>query len=240
MSAMLPLLGIWLLVVLSPGPDFLVTVHYATARSRRHGLLVGLGVTAGILVWIAGSMLGLAVLLARLSWLYHLVRLVGAAYLAYLGIRMLWSTWARRRSTAPEGDAVPREVPAGPPSSGATSPASATSSASATSPAGAPVPGRNGLVRAWRVGFLTNIANPKAVAFFGSLFGALLPRHVDVALRVELGAVMLAMVATWYTCVALLFGLPLVVRVYRRARRWIDRTVAVVLISLAGRLAIER
>jgi threonine/homoserine/homoserine lactone efflux protein len=55
---------VWLLAVITPGPDFLVTVRYAAARSRRHGMAVGAGVACGILVWSSGSRLGLGARLA--------------------------------------------------------------------------------------------------------------------------------------------------------------------------------
>src|SRR5438552_16631621 len=89
---LLPLFGVWLIVVVSPGPDFLVTVQQATSRSRRHGIVTGLGVCSGLVIWSAGSMVGLSVLFARLSWLYDMVRYAGAAYLLFLGVRTLWST----------------------------------------------------------------------------------------------------------------------------------------------------
>jgi threonine/homoserine/homoserine lactone efflux protein len=210
MLALLPLFGVWLLAVISPGPDFLVTVQYATARSRRHGIAVGAGVACGIVVWASGSMLGLSVLFARLSWMYDIVRFAGAAYLIYLGVRTLWTTWRQGRAA---GDAPPPVDRVGP---------------------------GVGVWRAWRVGFLTNIGNPKAAAFFGSLLGALLPAHTGPALRVAVVAVMVGVTFAWYTVVSVLFGLAPVARLYRRARRWIDRVMAAVLIALGARLAIDR
>jgi threonine efflux protein len=210
MLALLPLFGVWLLATLTPGPDFLVTVQYASARSRRHGIAVGLGVTSGIVVWASGSMLGLSVLLARVSWLYDIVRFAGAAYLIYLGVRTLWGTWRHHRAT-PE---VPMPV-------------------TEVRPGGS-------AWRAWRVGFLTNIGNPKAAAFFGSLIGAFLPAQTGPALRIVVVAVMVGITVTWFITVAVLFGLAPVARLYRRARRWIDRVMATVLIALGARLAIDR
>jgi threonine/homoserine/homoserine lactone efflux protein len=227
MFALLPLFGVWLLAVVTPGPDFLVTVQYATRRSRRLGMLVGLGVASGILVWATGSMLGLSVLFARLSWLYDIVRFAGAAYLVYLGVRTLWS--ARRRNGGAARDVDPPEVdpvhadalPADPP----------LAVTSETGP---------GALRAWRVGFLTNISNPKAAAFFSSLLGALMPVQTGGALRVLVVAVLVCITLAWYTLVSALFGLAPVARLYRRARRWIDRVMAAVLIALGARLALDR
>lgn len=212
MVEVLPLLGVWLLAVLTPGPDFVVIVHYATSRSRRHGAMVAVGSNCGILLWATGSMLGLSMLLSRLSWLYETVRLAGAAYLIYLGLRMLWSS---RRATSPQPDS--------------TIPDERVNGSESTS-----------LFRAWRVGFLTNVANPKAVAFFGSLLGAMLPPHPSAALQ---GTVVAAIVATclaWYLIVASTFGSAPIANLYRRVRHWIDRVTGAVLITLGGRLALDR
>jgi threonine/homoserine/homoserine lactone efflux protein len=218
MLALLPLFGVWLLAVITPGPDFLVTVQYATARSRRHGMAVGAGVACGILIWSSGSMLGLSVLFARLSWMYDVVRYAGAAYLVYLGVRTLWTTWRHGRAAPDAGAAAP--------------------------PPEAPPPGAarptGGLWRAWRIGFLTNIGNPKAAVFFSSLLGAFLPAHTGPTLRIVVVAVMVGVTLAWYLTVATLFGLAPVARLYRRARRWIDRVMATVLIALGARLAIDR
>jgi threonine/homoserine/homoserine lactone efflux protein len=204
---LLPLLGVWLIVVASPGPDFLVLVQQATGRSRRHGVMAALGINTGLLVWATGSMLGLSVLFARLSWLYDIVRYAGAAYLVYLGVRTLWA--ARRGRPAPVATPPAERQP-------------------------------GGLGRAWWIGFLTDIGNPKAAAFFGSLFGAMLPPGTSAGLRAVLVALIVGIATVWYLTMALLFGLRPVARIYQRARRWIDRVMAAVFIALGGRLALDR
>lgn len=222
MLVLLPLLGVWILAVISPGPDFIVTVQYATARSRRHGIAVGLGVSSAILVWAIGSMLGLTVLFTRIGWLYDVIRLAGAAYLLYLGGRTLWSSWrgGRRDTGTRHGAEAPASAPAGGAEPRAPQPTA-------------------GLLRAWRIGFLTNIGNPKAAVFFGSLFSALLPAHAGFGLRGTAVALMVALAVCWFTAVAVLFGLGPIARAYARARRWIDRVTGAVLVALAGRLALE-
>lgn len=218
MFTLLPLLGVWILAVISPGPDFIVTARYATARSRRHGIAVGLGVSSAILVWAVGSMLGLTVLFTRVGWLYDVIRVAGAAYLLYLGGRMLWSSWRRGRGTAADRGAETSVHP----SAGAVD-----------------APPAGGLVRAWRVGFLTNIGNPKAAVFFGSLFSSLLPAHAGLGLRGTAVALMVVLAAGWFTAVAALFGLGPIARGYAHARRWIDRVTGTVLVALAGRLTFD-
>lgn len=225
----LPLLGVWFLAVITPGPDFVVVVQHTTSRSRRHGVVAAAGISTAILVWAMGSMLGLSVLLTRLSWLYEIVRLAGAAYLVYLGARTLWASRHRGGRGSTHGGAADRDQLAGP--------------AEFVDDRGRAVTRhrrQSSLGRSWRIGFLTNASNPKAVAFFGSLMGALLPPHPSVEVRafVIAGIVLTALV--WYLVVATMFGAAPVARLYRRVRRWVDRVTAAILILLGGRLALER
>jgi RhtB (resistance to homoserine/threonine) family protein len=204
-TELLPLLAAWTLALLSPGPDFVVTVRYSTARSRRDGALVGLGVCSAIAIWAGTSMFGLVAVLSQISWLYDTVRLAGALYLVYLGVQSLLS--ARKR----------QEVPAAPVEEVA----------------------ERSAWRIWRVGFLTNIGNPKAAIFFGSLFSALLPAHTSVWLEVTALALMLTLAIGWFSSVAFLFSLSPVTRAYRKVKRGVDAVTGFIFIALAGRLATE-
>jgi threonine efflux protein len=197
------LAGVWAIAVISPGPDFAATVQYATACSRRDGVLVALGITSAISIWIVGSMIGLGVLLARVSWLLEIIRTIGALYLVYLGVRTI----------------LHAHQPAPLPSS---------------------QPEANHGFSAWRVGFLTNISNPKAVAFFSSLFVVLLPANPPLWVQAASVVLMLLIAACWFCIVACLFSLGPVTNAYRRAKRWIDYITGGIFVALGIRLAMER
>lgn len=204
MITLLPLLAAWTLAVISPGPDFAVTLQTAAAHRRRAGLLTAAGVVSGIAVWIMTAMLGLTALLERYQHLYQVLRTAGAVFLLGYGLYVLWHAW---RSPSP----------------------SAEPSAAATA---AP---RSG-VRQWRLGLLTNLANPKAVVFFGALFASLLPPHTTVATKAVLVAVMLAMALAWFALVALAASTSLVTSLYRRARRAVDTLTGAVLTTTGAAL----
>lgn len=87
-----------LLLAITPGPDFALVTRNALAFGRRGALLTCAGLTAGVAVWVIASAIGLAVVLERSAVLYTIVRIAGAAYLAYLGVRTLWES---RRPPAP-------------------------------------------------------------------------------------------------------------------------------------------
>ena len=85
---LLALAGIILLACASPGPDFVAVTSHALG-GRRAGVCVGLGITCAVAVWASLAVLGFGLLIGQFFWLYEAIRMAGAAYLMYLGARML-------------------------------------------------------------------------------------------------------------------------------------------------------
>jgi threonine efflux protein len=90
-----------LLGAASPGPTFMVVTSHAIGGSRRSGLLVVCGVLLASLAWALLAALGLAAFIARFPTVYTVLQLAGAAYLIWLGARML--AGAVRRGAEPAG-----------------------------------------------------------------------------------------------------------------------------------------
>jgi threonine efflux protein len=86
---LLTVAGVHTLALIIPGPNVLVVSHAAASRSRRAGVFVALGVSAGALVWSASAAFGLATLLDRAAGLATAVRIAGAVFLMILGLRQL-------------------------------------------------------------------------------------------------------------------------------------------------------
>lgn len=78
-----------LLLNITPGADMLYAVTNGTARGAKAGVAAALGIAAGIMVHISFAMVGLSALLATSATAFTVVKTVGAAYLIYLGIRLL-------------------------------------------------------------------------------------------------------------------------------------------------------
>ena len=89
--------GVFLLACLSPGPVWVVITSTSIAVSRKAGVLTGLGVAGATRTWATLAMLGLG-LLAQLAWLAVAIKLTGAAYLVWIGGRMILG--ARRPAPA--------------------------------------------------------------------------------------------------------------------------------------------
>jgi len=77
------------LLNLIPGPDVLYIVGRSLAQGRAAGLVSVLGISAGCLVHVAAATLGLSALMLALPHAYDVVRYAGAAYLLWLGAKML-------------------------------------------------------------------------------------------------------------------------------------------------------
>ncbi|HUQ10712.1 MAG TPA: LysE family translocator [Steroidobacteraceae bacterium] len=84
-------LAAWTLVALSPGPAVFFTMSQA-ARHGNHGAIAGTaGILLGHFVCFAFVAFGLAAVLAQMSGAMTVIRIVGALYLMYLGVRMILS-----------------------------------------------------------------------------------------------------------------------------------------------------
>tara|TARA_B110000879_G_scaffold209141_1_gene296186 strand:+ start:829 stop:1446 length:618 start_codon:yes stop_codon:yes gene_type:complete len=80
-----------ILSAISPGPDFVVITKYALCESRRHAFFCAFGIALGILVHMSYCLLGLALVISQSIVLFNAIKLLGAAYLIYLGIQGLRS-----------------------------------------------------------------------------------------------------------------------------------------------------
>ena len=91
MSDWLTVITITLLAVISPGPDFAMVTRNALVLSRRAGVLTALGIGLGVWVHLGYTLWGVGVLMRQSAWLFGAAKLAGAAYLIYLGWKMLRS-----------------------------------------------------------------------------------------------------------------------------------------------------
>ncbi|WP_257098932.1 LysE family translocator [Pseudovibrio flavus] len=75
-------------VLAIPGPTILLVISYALGQGRRSAVATVSGSSLGDFVAITASLLGAGAILAASSTLFTLLKLVGAAYLVWLGIKM--------------------------------------------------------------------------------------------------------------------------------------------------------
>lgn len=79
------------LLIVTPGPDTALIIRNALAGGPRASTFSAVGVSVGTLAWVLAATLGVGVLLERSSVAFTVLKLAGAAYLCYLGVRSLFS-----------------------------------------------------------------------------------------------------------------------------------------------------
>jgi threonine/homoserine/homoserine lactone efflux protein len=106
--------GVAGIIVVLPGPDMALVLRNGIAYGRRAALESALGITAGLLVWAIAAALGIAALLHASATAFTALKLAGAVYLAWLGLRALRDA-CRGAATLPDDVVGPRERRGGSP-----------------------------------------------------------------------------------------------------------------------------
>ncbi|MGW1404947.1 LysE family translocator [Streptomyces sp. NPDC002403] len=91
MTELIAVAVITVLAVISPGADFAMVVRNSYLHGRTTGLMAAAGVAAGVLVHVTYTMLGVGLLIASSTALFTAIKLVGAAYLVYIGVRTFFA-----------------------------------------------------------------------------------------------------------------------------------------------------
>jgi threonine/homoserine/homoserine lactone efflux protein len=198
-SNYLALLGVAVILAITPGPDTLLTLQYALRR-RSAGMFVAVGSASGIFVWAGLVAAGVAAFLEDSPVAFHTLRVLGGAYLFYLGYRTL-STHTRARMAAR------KTVAAG---SVAGAQGQRTSTLLAEGPgdasAGDLQPG-GGIPTRWsafRAGVLCCLTNPKTGLFFLALIPQFTPTGAGPLYVVAVvGGTVAAVIGSYLAVVAL-------------------------------------
>lgn len=204
--------AVHLLAVISPGPDFLMAVRNSLAYSRRAGLWTAVGFGAGIAVHIAYSLAGLALVISKSVFLFNGIKLLGALYLVYMGIRSLLSR-AAPLEAAPESRRADLDDPADPADLSA--------------------------LAALRMGFLTNVLNPKATLFFLSLFTLVISPVTPGPVLAVISVILVGNTILWFSLVAVFMTQARVRAAFGRWQNVFNRTLGGLLIAIGVKVALS-
>ncbi|MBW4459396.1 MAG: LysE family transporter [Nodosilinea sp. WJT8-NPBG4] len=207
-SAWLTVFAVSLVAVVTPGPDFALTLRNSLAYSRRAGIFTAIGVGAGNLVHATYSLVGLGAVVAKSVLLFNALKWVGAAYLIYIGIKSLN---AKRVAISLRGHCVnasefveQRDI---------------------------------GRWSAFRIGFLGNLLNPKATLFFLALFTQIVQPATPLVAQAVYGATVAAVALIWFAVVAVVISQQTFKRCILAVAHWLEQLTGAALIVLGVRLA---
>jgi len=110
LSSYLAFLGVSLIVICTPGQDTALTIRNTLIGGRAGGDASAMGVAAGQAVWTAATSAGLAVVVMASAPLFLAIRLGGAAYLVYLGLRAILVPTRRRGAEGAAGGVLSRRA----------------------------------------------------------------------------------------------------------------------------------
>jgi threonine/homoserine/homoserine lactone efflux protein len=108
-TSFLAFVSISIFVIVTPGPDTALTVRNTIVGGRRGGVFTALGIVIGQAIWVVATSLGIVALLVASEPVFHAVRLGGAAYLIYLGVRSLYEALRSGRWRDAAADAPPKQ-----------------------------------------------------------------------------------------------------------------------------------
>ena len=89
MTSVVAFAALWLVAVATPGPNVLLITGAALDASRKIAAWTVGGVLVGTAVWGAAGYFGVGLLFSSAPWVYLGLKLVGGAYVVYLGVRLL-------------------------------------------------------------------------------------------------------------------------------------------------------
>lgn len=95
------------LLTVTPGLDTALVLRSAVTMGRVPAFATAFGINTGALIWGAAAAVGVSALLTASATAYLILRIAGAAYMLYLGIRMIAGA-VRRSGEAPVAEAGPR------------------------------------------------------------------------------------------------------------------------------------
>ncbi|WP_318434416.1 LysE family translocator [Photobacterium leiognathi] len=93
-----------LLIVVSPGADFVLVLKNSLNHGRSAGIWTAIGISLAITIHITYSLLGISYLISQNEMLFNAIRYAGAAYLIYLGIKGIFFS---DNKTDLQGDTAP-------------------------------------------------------------------------------------------------------------------------------------
>lgn len=195
---------IHILAVISPGPDLIVAVKNSILYSRKTGFWTAFGFGLGISIHIFYCIAGLALIISKSILIFSIVKLLGAGYLIYIGIKSIFakSSKIEIESTRQKTDISPFE--------------------------------------AVKIGFLTNVLNPKATLFSLGVFTLVISPETPSLILAILSIIMVINTTLWFSLVAIFFTQKRIRNVFNKFQIIFNKVLGGLLICLGVKVALSQ
>ena len=97
-----------ILIIILPGPDTAVVTKNTIVHGKKQGLQTMFGICLGLLLHTAMCVAGLSALIVKSAVAFTVLKVVGAIYLVYLGVKTLWAMRAKKSDIDVETLVVPK------------------------------------------------------------------------------------------------------------------------------------
>lgn len=197
-AALVTLLGVWVAMIVAPGPDVVQIIRVAP-RSTRAGIMCALGICTGIVVWLTASLAGLSALIAARPSLLGLLQLVGGGFLLWMAYGSIRSGLAQRRSALNSARSTSQDSAENAVESAGSFDEERIEQAVSTGDVEDITAGR-----AYKLGMLTNLSNPKALVFFGAVFAQFIHPDMGLEWTVFIAILLTVVSVAWFSTFALI------------------------------------
>ncbi|MGL1893890.1 MAG: LysE family translocator [Spirochaetaceae bacterium] len=200
MNEMLAVITITIIAVISPGADFAMVTRNSISISRKIGFFTSLGISLGVLVHVTYSILGIGLIISSSIILFNVIKVIGALYLIYLGIKMILTKKVDIKTEDNISDSISSK-------------------------------------KAFKLGFFTNVLNPKTTLFIVSVFAQVIDTETLLIYKILYGMFMSLTHLIWFALVAYVFSSVSLKNRITNVKHIIERSIGGVLVLLGLSLA---
>ena len=190
-----------LLAVMSPGPDFILITRNSLIYSRKAGIYSAIGLGLGILVHVAYSLAGIALIISKSIVIFSVLKFIAAGYLIYIGYKSLTA----KSSVVDINNKKTKDI---------------------------------SKLNALKMGFITNVTNPKATLFFLSLFTVIISPQTPFSVKLFYGVEMAIVTSLWFSFVAFIFSHNLIKNRLGKVQVYAEKFMGGLLMLLGIKLAL--
>ncbi|SCM83522.1 putative threonine efflux protein [uncultured Sporomusa sp.] len=208
--------GIVALLVVIPGPNTVLVMQSVGISGQRAGLFNVFGIVTAVYLNALLSGLGLTLIIMQSAEIYNLIKMLGAAYIAYLGVTSLVNAYKLHRKKE----------------------STCTNNSSSQAP---DVVTQESSFTFYSKGVLTGVLNPKSALFFLAFFPQFIHPGGNIVIQSLILTILYSLVSvTWYGLLVIFMGKLRHFLVRSETQKWLKAITGTILVGLGIRIALQR